>query len=164
MKYWKITLSVILAALIATAAAWAQDQGHINLTSRAEVEKEVVGSDGQKQIQRLPAAKVIPGTEVIFTTAYENTSGQTAENAVITNPMPAHMIYRQGTAAGAGTRITFSVDQGKTFAPPAELFIYDAAGRKYPAEAKDYTHVRWTMEHPLPPGRDGEVSFRAILQ
>jgi uncharacterized repeat protein (TIGR01451 family) len=164
MQYCKIILSVMLAALIGAAAAWAQVEGHINLISRAEVEKEVLGPDGSKQLQRVPAAQVIPGTQVIFTTAYENTSDQVAENAVITNPLPEHMLYMEGTALGAHARITFSVDQGNSFAIPSDLFIMDAAGRKYPALAKDYTHVRWTIERPLPPGAVGEVSFRAVLQ
>jgi uncharacterized repeat protein (TIGR01451 family) len=160
----RTTLSVILAVLLCAAAAWAQAQAHIKLVSKAEVEQVSVGTDGNKQVQRQPATKVLPGSRVIFTTEYENTSKQAAENAVITNPMPEHMIYVDGSAEGINTRITFSVDKGKSFAVPTELFLYDSAGRKYPALAKDYTHIRWTMERPLPPGAKGEVSFQAILQ
>lgn len=156
-------LIVGIVAILATAASvWAQ--GHIKLTSVAEMEKAVFNQEGKKEIKRIPAARVVPGSEVIFTTYYENVSKQTAEKAVITNPIPQHMIYKEGSAQGEGTRITFSVDNGKSYNIPAKLFVLDAAGRQYPALPKDYTHIRWAFETPLPPGAKGAVSFRAILK
>lgn len=154
----------ILALLMAPAVSWAQTGGHITLTSEALVEKTVVNEEGKRQIQRVKATQVVPGTEVIFVTTYENVSQEKAEQAVITNPVPVHMVYTDGSAQGPGTRITFSIDNGKSFNIPAELFIFDAAGRKFPAQPKDYTHIRWEIQKPLPSGAKGEVSFRAILK
>ena len=74
------------------------------------------------------------------------------------------MIYTQNSARGKGTKITFSIDGGKTYDAPAKLFIFDASGRKFPARPQDYTHIRWSFGDPLLPGAKGEVSFRAILQ
>ncbi len=158
---WIIWLTVLLALPV---ASWAQSRGHIKLTSVAEVEKEAFNQEGKKVIQRMPAAKVLPGSEVIFTTRYENVSKKEAENAVITNPLPEHMLYRQSSAQGTGTRVMFSIDNGKSYNIPSQLFVMDAAGRKFPARPKDYTHIRWTFEKPLPSGAKGEVSFRAILK
>jgi uncharacterized repeat protein (TIGR01451 family) len=158
---WIIWLAVLLALPI---ASWAQSKGHIKLTSVAEVEKEVFNQEGKKVIQRVPATEVLPGSEVIFTTRYENVSKQKAENAVITNPVPEHMLYTQNSAHGSGVQVTFSIDNGKSYNIPNQLFVRDAAGRKFPARPKDYTHVRWTFHNPLPSGAKGEVSFRAILK
>ncbi len=158
---WIVGLALLLAV---PAASWAQSDPHIKLTSEALIEKQVVNAEGKKQIQRVKAAKVVPGSEVIFVTTYHNVSNQKAEKAVITNPVAAQMIYTQGSARGKGSRITFSIDNGKSFNIPAKLFVFDAAGRKFPAQPKDYTHIRWEMNHPLPPGAKGEVSFRAILK
>lgn len=152
----------MVALLAAATSAWAQ--GHIKLTSVAEMEKAVFNQEGQKVIQRIPAARVVPGSEVIFTSHYENTSGETADKAVITDPIPEHMLYKDGSAQGNGSRITFSVDNGKSYNIPGKLFVFDAAGRPYPASPKDYTHIRWTIENPLAPGAKGSVSFRAILK
>ena len=164
MQLKRVTIPGIVILLVALMATWAYAQGHIQLKSVAQVEKEVFSQEGKKEVRREPAAKVLPGNEVIFTTFYENTSKEVAENAVITNPMPEHMIYTENSAQGKGTRITFSVDGGKTYDVPARLFIFDASGRKFPARPRDYTHIRWTFGEPLPPGAKGEVSFRAILQ
>ena len=160
----RVSIPVIVTILVALTAAWAHAQGTIELKSVAEVEKEVFNTEGKKEVQRRPAVKVLPGDEVIFTTVYHNTSKEVAENAVITNPVPEHMIYTQNSARGQDTRITFSVDGGKTYDVPVKLFVYDASGRQFPARPRDYTHIRWTFGDPLPPGATGEVSFRAILQ
>ncbi len=158
---WIIWMAIVLSA---PYVAWAQPNGHIQLTSKAEIEKEAFNSEGKKEVKRVQAAKVVPGTEVIFTTTYKNASQENAENAVITNPVPEHMVYSESSARGSGTKITFSIDNGKSFNIPAKLFVFDAAGRKFPARPKDYTHIRWEMNHPLPSGAMGEVSFRAILK
>ena len=153
---------VLVLALPPASPAWSN--GHIQLTSKAEIEEEVFNAEGKKEVRRLPANKVVPGSEVIFTTIYENISKEKAEKAVITNPVPEHMVYSENSAGGRGTQITFSIDDGKSFNIPAKLFVFDAAGRKFPARPRDYTHIRWEMRNPLPAGAKGEVSFRAILK
>jgi hypothetical protein len=164
MSVKKIVLMGIVLLIAVPLSAWSQSRGHIVLQSVAEVEQAVMNAEGKKEIKRVPAAKVVPGTEVIFSQRYENIGKQPADNAVITSPIPEHMLYKDGSAQGEGTRITFSVDHGQSYNIPAKLFIFDAAGRKFPARAKDYTHIRWTVIHPLPSGARGEVSFRAILE
>lgn len=164
MRTKRVIISAIAAVTILLTAAWAQAQGHIQLKSVAEVEQETLNAAGQKEIQRQPADKVVPGTQVLFTTYYENISKEVAEKTVITNPIPEHMLYSENSAQGAGTRITFSIDGGKTYDTPAKLFVVDSAGRKFPARIQDYTHIRWTFENLLPSGAKGAVSFRAILE
>ena len=160
-----IVLLMGVALLVAVPlSSRAQSKGHIQLQSVAEIEQEVMNADGKLEAKRMPAAKVVPGTEVIFTQRYKNVSKETAENAVITNPVPGHMIYKDDSASGEGTQITFSVDDGKSYNIPGKLFVFDATGRKFPARAKDYTHIRWTFTSSLPSGAMGEVSFRAILE
>ncbi len=164
MKASKVLLVGIVLLVAMPLSAWSQSKGHIQLQSVAEVEQQVMNAEGKKEIRTVPAAKVVPGTEVIFAQRYENVSKETAESAVITNPIPEHMIYKDGSVQGRGTRITFSVDNGQSYNIPAKLFVLDAAGREFPARPKDYTHIRWTFTHPLPSGAKGEVSFRAILE
>jgi len=160
-RIWILWLVVLLAI---PAVSRAQSKDHIQLTSKAEVEQEAFNAEGKKEINRVPAAKVVPGSEVIFTTTYVNTSKEKAEKAVITNPLPEHMVYKENSVQGKGTQITFSIDNGKSFNIPAKLFVFDAAGRKFPARPQDYTHIRWELQTPLQPGAAGEVSFRAILK
>jgi uncharacterized repeat protein (TIGR01451 family) len=161
MNTGRVILTLMLLLIIPAAAL---AQGSIQLRSVAQVEKKVMNAEGKIEVKRVPAAKVVPGTEVIFSQHYENIGDNTAENALITNPIPGHMVYKAGSASGSGTHITFSVDNGKSYNIPAKLFVFDASGRKYPAGPKDYTHIRWAFENPLPSGAKGTVSFRAILE
>lgn len=150
--------------LVALTAARSSADSPIRLKSSVEVEKESLTPDGRKVLQRGPAYQVVLGQEIVYATAYENIGKEAAENVVITNPIPEGMVYKDGSAKGAGTRITFSIDGGHTFDAPSNLFIKDMAGRVFPARAQDYTHIRWKFDKPLPPGARGEVSFRAILR
>ena len=160
---WRRVLCTAIGLFLATAvAALAEDP--IKVTVVTEIEKEVVNPDGRVVTQRVVVEKEAPGTEVIFTTFYENISNEDAENTIIINPMPPGIIYREGSAQGAGATVSFSVDGGKTYDAPANLFVFDGSGRQFAARPQDYTHIRWTFKTPLLPGAKGDVSFRAVLQ
>lgn len=150
--------------LMAGIAGQAHSNDQIKWVSVAEVEKQIIDKEGKKAVKREPAVKVRPGTEVIFTTTYQNTGNEAAQKVVITNPIPDHLIYMENSAIGLMARITFSVDKGKSFHAPSQLFIFDASGRKFPANPQYYTHIRWEIQKVLPPGGVGTVSFRAVLR
>jgi hypothetical protein len=63
----------------------------------------------------------------------------------------------------ASTRMTVSVDGGKTFAALGKLAIANPDGTTRPATWRDCTHVRWNFETPLSPGQKGTFHFRAGL-
>lgn len=162
----KRALSAFLLSLFLAAAAGpalAQDQP-IKITSSALVEKTVVKEKGEKEVVREPAVKVLPGEEVIFVNSYVNEGNIPAEDVVINNPIPEHMIYVGESAVGKKTIVTYSVDGGKTFGPLLELMVTEADGTKRPAASVDVTHIRWTRTSPLPPKQTAEVEFRARLK
>ena len=156
--------AALFIAFAWSGATWAMNQHAIDLKVIAETEMEVINEKGEKELKRVQAAKVVPGDEVIFTIYYSNVGQETAENAFITNPIPKHMLYRAGTASGAGSVITFSVDGGKTYDVPGKLKILDHRGKERPAKPSEYTHIRWTFQKPLPRVAAGQVSFRAQLE
>lgn len=162
MQWRRVLYTAIGLFLAAAVAVWADDP--IKVTVVTEIEKEVIDPDGRIVTQRVVVEKEAPGTEVIFTTFYENISKEDAENTMITNPIPPGLIYREGSAQGAGATVTFSVDGGKTYDVPAKLFVFDGSGRQFAARPQDYTHIRWSFKTPLLPGAKGDVSFRAVLQ
>ena len=82
----------------------------------------------------------------------------------ITIPVAEHTRYRSGSARGGDTDITFSADGGKHYAAPGELTVKLKDGRKRPATASDYTHIKWKFKAPVAPGASGAVSYRAVLE
>jgi uncharacterized repeat protein (TIGR01451 family) len=164
----RISRFILLAGLAGaiaghTVAAHAQA---VEVVSK--VEREVVVLEkGVKVTKVAPVEKIVPGDEVTYTLTYTNKTGKPVTDIAITNPVPKHTRYKDGSAEGAGTVITFSVDGGKTFAAPEKLTVTskDKSGRdvQRPAVAQDYTHIRWQVKQTLTPGQSGSVRFRAVV-
>ena len=151
-------------ALIACAfgsQAFAQTQGCIVLKTTAETEKEVVNDKGEKSKVLVPAGKVIPGTEVIWTVTANNSCKQPSDKVTINNPVPEHMTLVPNSAFGPGSDISYSLD-GQTFAAAGQLTVQEN-GIARPARADEYKHIRWVFKNPLQPGATAVARFRAVL-
>ena len=117
-----LTLSLSLGLSLTPFAAHAQQAGNIEVKNVAEVETEVKDAKGKVTIKRAPAAKVVPGSEVIYTTTFKNLGSKAAGNIVINNPLPLNTTLTAGSVFGANTNITYSLD-GKVFATPDKLKV-----------------------------------------
>ena len=164
IRFMSVVLTFVLSVLFSGGAAWAQQKGLIELRAVVEKDVEVINEAGVPETRRVEAGKVIPGDEVIYSIYYTNSGKEPADKVNITNPIPEHMLYRSGSALGADTTITFSVDGGETYDAMGNLKVTDANGKERPAETRDLTHIRWTLEKSLPHGSEGFVSFRAQLE
>lgn len=159
-------MAALSMLVIFSAHVWAEEKGSIELKSVAEVEIVVKNDKGEKEVKKVDAAKakVVPGDIVTFTTYYTNIGKEPAAAVVVTNPIPEHMLYGDGTAEGKGSKIEFSVDGGKSYGPAQRLKVIDSKGKERAAGASDYSHIRWTLIKPLVAGGKGSVSFKALLK
>jgi uncharacterized repeat protein (TIGR01451 family) len=159
-------LIMVVAFLTVPAVSSAQQKGGVVLMSTAEVEVVKIGEKGERLVTRVDAdkANVLPGDTVIFTIAYSNGGSETVTDVSINNPVPDHMLYLDKSAEGAGTRIDFSADRGKSFTAADRLVLKGADGKERPAAAADISAVRWVLEKPLEKGGKGSVSFRAKVK
>jgi uncharacterized repeat protein (TIGR01451 family) len=166
MTKYATGICIMLALLVLPAVTQAQQKGIVELNTVAEVEFKEINAKGEKEVKRADAGKtkVVPGDVVVYTTTYKNTRRTPVESLEITNPIPDHMLYIDLSAEGRGTKIEFSVDHGKTYGPPTSIVVTDANGMKRGAGPKDYTHLKWTVQNPVPPGGVGTVSYKARLQ
>ncbi len=161
MRMLRLALGVAL--LLAGPSAFAQEQGHIVLSTVAEQEITVTGENGVETVERVPASKVVPGNVVIYTITARNVSDDPVDKVVITDPIPKHMTYTAGTAEGMHTEVRFSADGGETYAFAADLQIIGEDGQPRRAVAEDYTHIRWHFTVSIEPDQDHSVQFRAKL-
>ncbi len=161
MRMLRLALGVAL--LLAGPSAFAQEQGHIVLSTVAEQEITVTDENGVETVERVPASKVVPGNAVIYTITARNISGDPVDKVVITDPIPEHMTYTAGTAEGMHTEVRFSTDGGETYAFAADLQVIGQDGLPRRAVAEDYTHIRWHFTVSLEPDHDHSVQFRAKL-
>jgi len=151
----------LIAATFFVLTAHAQE-GHLNVRTVVQKEEVTVTDNGETERSLVPADTVVPGDDVVYTITFTNVSDESADNIVITNPISENLTYVQGSAFGPGTVIEFSVDNGQSFAAPDELMIA-TNGEQRPADAEDFTHVRWTMQNELQAGAQGMARFKARL-
>ena len=152
-------LGLLLIGLVGSARA-----DNIELRATAEREIEVAQPDGTLETRRVPAGKVVPGETVHYTIGARNVGQAPVESAVITNPIPQHMDYVGDSATTPLAEVTFSVDDGASYAAPAELTVPGDDGKPRRARPDEYTHIRWQLRDALEPGEGLEVQFAARLE
>lgn len=130
------------------------------LKTEVFVEKSVVGADGVARTTRGPAARAVPGDQVVYVLTFHNDAAKPAEGVVITNPIPTGLAYGGSTDAAAPL---VSVD-GAAFAPLAQLSVRKPDGSSAPAALADVTQIRWTLPQAVPAGGQASFTFRATLK
>ena len=118
----------------------------------------ITAEDGSTTDQWQQPDKLVPGERVGYQVEVNNQGTEPAADIVIANPIPEHTEYVQDSAKGLGTQVEFSVDNGKTFALPAQLFV-EQNGERVQAQAADYTQVRWKLNQPLAAGDSLTVQY-----
>lgn len=151
---FKVSL-LSLIALGASAPAAAKDT--VALSGTVQVERVVTNEGESKKVLVAPEG-VVPGDRLLFTTNYENAGSETVENFVVTNPLPPAV-----RLADADTAFDVSVDGGKSYGEISVLQVIEPETGPRPAEVRDVTHIRWTLER-LEPGVKGKLNYYGIVR
>ena len=157
------SITCALLALGAISAAAAEAEGCIALKTVAEVEQQYVKENGERAVRLVPASKVVPGTEVVWTVSASNVCARVAEKVFIDNPVPEHMSYLANSATGVGADVVYSLD-GKRFASAEQLTVKESDGAVRAARSDEYSHIRWTFKNPIAPGQLAIARFRAAVK
>ena len=158
-----VLFNLVVTTILAASISFSAYAAGVEFSNRAEVDITTV-KDGKKEIKRVPAKKVAPDGEVIYTTTFKNTIDKAISNIVVTNPVPANMLYTADSATGANTVITYSVDGGKIYDAAEKLTVTGKDGKQRPAQAADFTHIRWVYKGDLSTGKSSDVGFRATVK
>ena len=138
-------------------------QAEVKLTNTIQKIQTWVDAAGTVQRRLVPADKVVPGDELQYTVRFSNEGVQAVDagTIVITDAIPEHTQYIDGSARGIGSEVRFSLD-GQYFAQGVDL-THDVDGQQVAADAKDYAAIRWHFSPSLAPGESGQVSFKVRL-
>jgi uncharacterized repeat protein (TIGR01451 family) len=161
----RLSLCTVLLTLVLTGAghALAQAVDPIVVKTIAEVEsKRAEGDRGTSKL--VPADRVVPGDEVIYTLAVRNTGADAVAPPTVTKAVPEHTVYIADSAVGPGAEVSYSVDGGRTFDRAENLTVQGADGRPRPALAADITHIRWQLKNSLQSNSVAFVRFRAVVK
>jgi uncharacterized repeat protein (TIGR01451 family) len=142
--------------VVACAAVGASGQAtspSLKVRTIAEVETKVM-EGGREVVRLVPADRVVPGDEVLYTLEIRNMSRVDVVAPTVVNPVPAHVQYVADSASGPGADITYSADGGATF---------DTA-ENIKQKASDYTHIRWKLRNTLKSHAVAFARFRAVVK
>ena len=158
----KTRYGLAITTLLVVAVAAHAETGCIELKTVAESEQEYTNDAGQKAKRLVPAGKVVPGDEIVWTITAKNVCNKAADNIVIANPVPEQMSFVPNSAMGVGADITYSLD-GTEFKAPDALLVNEASGSR-PARADEFRAVRWTYKTAFAPGATAFVRYRATVK
>lgn len=164
MKAKKMITALMTVCLILPLVALAKPDVKINVVAEKEISKMENGKTVKK---RVVADKVEPNQTIIFTVYYSNNGDEKATSVVVKNPIPKGAEYVTDSAKGKGSKISFSIDGGKTFKKPS-LLTYQfkqqgGAASKRKASPDQYTHIRWIIDE-IPAGASGTLSYQAMIK
>ena len=163
-----VTLPLLLAQLLSTVQAQgalksaAPKGGCIELTTVAQQDKSVTAADGTVTKKYVPATRIVPDAEVVWTTSARNLCKKPAENVVIDQPVPEHMIFVADSTSGTDAQVTLATNGGE-FMPAKDLTV-SVDGVVRHAGAADVRHVRWTLNKAVAPQTTVTVRYRATVQ
>jgi len=159
----QIRLFFLVAFSLWLFSAQADEKAALNITMTVQEEVKTLNDQGKMSVQHIAPTSIVPGDIVIYRTEYRNNHPQAMTHVVITNPIPKHLLYIQGSAEQNGVPVTYSINGGKTFAAADKLIVTDKKGATRPATIADYTHIRWVIASVLPK-ETGTLSFRAKVK
>ena len=149
-------------ALAGGAQTAPSSRGGLQVSSTLERIGPKGADDGDVALDVAAATVASHGDELVLSVKFTNTSEQVIDAVRITSPVPAEVRYVAESASGPGSEALFSVDHGRTFGRPEEIFIVSADGVARVADAAEYTHVRFVLDTPLDAGALGIARFRAV--
>lgn len=148
--------ATVLAALMSIACPAQAKTGGVQLSNTVLVQQKSAAADGTTRVALVPAKRVVPGDRVVFRIAYKNQVGQPVSGMVVSNPVPANLVYR-GPAEGSPAP-QVSAD-GIHFAAMSALTV---GGR--PAQPDQVRAVRWLVAGAVPANGSGQYSYEATIK
>ncbi|GAB1544878.1 hypothetical protein NUACC21_75540 [Scytonema sp. NUACC21] len=150
-------ISVIVNFSGTAIAQNTQAKGQVQL--RLDAEKRVIQQVQGKQTVSWQAlqgkALIQPGDVVRYTVSAANNSNGSVKNLAINQPIPLGTVYvpNSATTNGSnGTKITYSIDGGRSFVenPTVKVSLANGKAETKPAPVAMYTHVRWNFGASIP--------------
>ena len=155
---------VTMTTALSAALLLSVNAAAMTASQKVEVERQIKQPNGQVQIVTSPPDKVLPGDTLIYTVDFHNDKNEITDGFRIDMPVPAEIIYLEGSAQRSDAVVLYSVDGGNNYQQRDQLTVRVAEGGTRSAVAEDITHIRWTLTNKVMPGDRGEIKFKGRLK
>lgn len=157
-----VALAALLALLASAPGALAQGAefsatgaavatGSDLLETTITVERLLESAHPERSPGRfVPADRLAAGDELHYTIRVRNPGSEAVTGVQVVKRMPEGVQYIAGSAVGPACDVEYSTDGGKTFAAKPSV--------------PKFTHLRWSLHRPLPPGATALLRFRATFR
>ena len=153
----KLLVTAILFGMVTLA------QAGVSIYSASFQEQVKVNEKGEKVKEWVKASRVVPGTIIRYINTLNNNGKVSVSKLVVNNPVPQNMEYVANSASCQDEcSISYSVDGGKTFKEPMELFL-GVGQNRHLAKASEYTNIRWVVRR-LDAKMQSSVEYKARLK
>lgn len=148
-----------------------RSQSQVDL--RLSAEKQVMAQDLQGKLKAtwkaLEGKAVVQSGDVLkYTLTGENIGDKSVNALTFNQPIPKGMIYviKSASADVNGAKISFSIDNGRTFVDNPTVQVRQSDGKivTKPAEASSYTHIRWKFPQSLAAKSSIKGSYQLRVQ
>lgn len=154
----------LFVSLLVGAASNAAAQSPLAVTLESYLVTEVTLEDGTTEEQLVAAEVAEPGQVLEYHLTLENSSDNPLPGGIAaTGPVPAQTHYLGASAQQeADSSLTFSADEGETFAVTPTITVVDEDGNEQEvnAEPEQYDAVRWQLLAELAPGQTRTFVYR----
>lgn len=169
----RFALALAVACLLAGGAGAFAKSGGAGLlraasAARPEINVALAGTvaRGDSQIALDKAEAVRPGEILTWTITSANSGDGAAHGYGTVGQIPAGTTFVLGSAAAAGTTVTYSIDNGENFSaqPTIEERQTDGTTKRVAAPASMYTQVRYEWVDPLAPAAKLIASYKVRVR
>jgi uncharacterized repeat protein (TIGR01451 family) len=124
------------------------------VVAKRVITKDAQGKEAVSWEDLKNKAVVMPGDSLRYTVSSQNAGDRTAEDLVISQPIPTRTTYELASAnSNSNAEITYSIDNGQTYTekPTIEVTLPNGQVEKRPAPAEAYTHIKWKIGKSIDP-------------
>lgn len=166
----RLPVIVLCLLVIGSAAAVAQKKFMLHLSSARPVVKVFLSGTVEREKSLIPveAASTVKKGEVMnWTITSTNEGNAPAHEYKAVGVVPVGTEFVAGSVAADGSaKVTYSIDNGKSFStqPTIEEKQADGSMKKVPAPASMYTQIRYEWADPLNQGAKLNAFYKVRLK
>jgi len=166
-RFFAVTHLLMLLAMGLSVNSWAQEtRPEINITIHVMKEVRTV-RDGKWTVDRVPVQSTQPGDILVYALTYSNSGETVARDVSVVDPLPGGTEYILDSAEVDDAEVLYSIDGGFSYQRPPityEARKEDGTEETVAAPPHMYTHIKWLILSPIPPGASGRLSFKVKVQ